>query len=50
MRASREVMGIWVLADSHVMSLGTKGLSGMECKDSVRGSILSAINVNLVLK
>ena len=37
-------------ADSRVMSLGAKGLSGMEWKDSVRGGILSAINVNLVRK
>ena len=41
-------MGIWVPADSRVVSLGIKGLSGTECKDSVRSSILSAINVNLV--
>ena len=43
-------MGIWAPADSCVVSLGAKGSSGMECKDSVRGGILSAINVNLVLK
>ena len=43
-------MGIWVPADSRIMSSGVKGSSGMECKDSVRGGILSAINVNLVLK
>ena len=43
-------MGIWAPADSCVMSLGAKGSSGTEWKDSVRGSILSAINVNLVQK
>ena len=43
-------MGIWAPADSHIVSSGTKGSSGMECKDSIRGGILSAINVNLVLK
>ena len=43
-------MGIWAPADSRVMSLGAKELSGTILKDSVRGSILSAINVNLVLK
>ena len=43
-------MGIWVPADSHVVSSGAKGSSGTECKDSIRGGILSAINVNLVLK
>ena len=41
-------MGIWVLDDSHIVSLGAKGLSGMEWKDSVRGSILRVIDVNLV--
>ena len=43
-------MGIWALDDSRVVSLGAKVLSGMEWKDSVRGSILSVINVNLVRK
>ena len=43
-------MGVWVPADSRIMSLGVRGLSGTECKDSIRSGILSAINVNLVLK
>ena len=43
-------MGIWVPADSHVVSLGIKGLSGTEWKDSVRGGILRVIDVNLVQK
>ena len=43
-------MGIWVPADSGVMNLDAKGLSGMEWKDSVRGSILRVIDVNLVRK
>ena len=43
-------MGIWALDDSCVMSLGAKGLSGTKSKDGVSGSILSAINVNLVRK
>ena len=34
--------------DSQIVSLGAKGLSGMGWKDSVRGSILRVINVNLV--
>ena len=33
-------MGIWVPADSHIMSLGAKGLSGTISKDSISGSIL----------
>ena len=33
-------MGIWVPDDSHVMSLGAKGLSGTKLKDSISGSIL----------
>ena len=41
-------MGIWAPADSHIVSLGAKGSSGTMSKDSVSGSILSAINVNLV--
>ena len=41
-------MGIWAPADSRVVSLGTKGSSGTEWKDSVRGGILSAINLNVV--
>ena len=36
--------------DSCIVSLGTKGLSGTESKDSIRGSILRVINVNLVRK
>ena len=28
-------MGIWVPADSRVVNLGAKGLSGMEWKDTV---------------
>ena len=36
-------MGNWAPADSHVVSLGVKGSSGMEWKDSVRGGILSAV-------
>ena len=43
-------MGIWAPADSRVMSLGAKGLSGTESKDSVRGDILRVIDVNLVRK
>ena len=43
-------MEIWVLDDRHVMSLGTKGLSDMEWKDSIRGGILRVIDVNLVQK
>ena len=43
-------MGIWAPADSHVMSLGAKGSSGTRCKDSVRSSILSVIDVNVVQK
>ena len=43
-------MGIWVPADSRVISLGAKGLSGTISKDSIRGGILCAINVNLVRK
>ena len=35
-------------ADSHVMNLGAKGSSGTNWKDSVRGGILSVINVNVV--
>ena len=41
-------MGIWAPADSCIMGLGAKGLSGTILKDSISGSILSAINVNLV--
>ena len=41
-------MGIWASDDSRVMSLGTKG--GMGWKDSVRGSILRVIDINLVQK
>ena len=37
-------------ADSCVVSLGVKGSSGMELKDSIRGGILCAMNVNLVQK
>ena len=33
-------MGIWAPADSHIMNLGIKGLSGTISKDSVSGSIL----------
>ena len=40
MRASHEVVGIWVPADSCVMSLGIKGSSGTMLKDSVSGGIL----------
>ena len=36
--------------DSCIVSLGTKGLSGMGSKDSVRGGILRVVNVNLVRK
>ena len=43
-------MGIWVSDDSHAMSLGTKGSSGTNWKDSIRGSIPSVINMNLVRK
>ena len=43
-------MGIWAPADSRVVNLGAKGSSGTVSKDSIRGSILSAINVNLVRK
>ena len=43
-------MGIWVPADSCVVSLGAKGSSGTVSKDSVRGSILRVIDVNLVRK
>ena len=43
-------MGIWALADSRIVSLGAKGSSGTECKDSVRGGIFSAVNVSLVQK
>ena len=43
-------MGIWAPADSCVMSLGIKGSSGTELKDSIRGGILYAMNVNLVRK
>ena len=43
-------MGIWAPADSHVVNLGAKGLSGMEWKDSIRGGILRVIDVNLVRK
>ena len=50
MRASRGVVGIWVLADSRIVSLGAKESSGTILKDSIRGSILSAINVNLCAK
>ena len=41
-------MGIWAPADSHIVSLGAKGSSGTELKDSIRGGILCAMNVNLV--
>ena len=41
-------MGISVPVDSRVMSLGTKGSSGTEWKDSVRGGILRVVDVNLV--
>ena len=41
-------MGIWAPVDSHIMSLGAKGSSGTVLKDSVRGSILRVIDVNLV--
>ena len=41
-------MGIWAPDDSHIMSLGAKGSSGTESKDSIRGSILRVIDVNLV--
>ena len=41
-------MGIWARDDSRIMSLGTKGLSGTNWKDSIRGGILSVINVNVV--
>ena len=40
-------MGIWVPADSHVVSFGIKGSSGTDWKDSVRGSILRVMDVNL---
>ena len=40
-------MGIWVPDDGHIVSLGAKGLSGMEWKDSIRGGILRVIDVNL---
>ena len=43
-------MGIWAPADSHVVSLGAKELSGMEWKDSIRGGILRVIDVNHVRK
>ena len=43
-------MGIWASADSCVVSLGTKGSSGTVSKDSIRDSVLSTINVNLVQK
>ena len=43
-------MGIWAPDDSCVMSLGAKGSSGTGWKDSIRGSILRVINVNLVQK
>ena len=43
-------MGIWAPADSCIMKLGAKGSSGTVSKDSIRGSVLSAINVNLVQK
>ena len=43
-------MGIWALVDSHIMSLGAKGSSGMEWKDSIRGGILRVIDINLVQK
>ena len=43
-------MGISAPDDSYAMSLGAKGLSGMEWKDSIRGSILRVIDVNLVQK
>ena len=43
-------MGIWVSADSRVMSLGAKESSGTISKDSVSGSILRVINVNVVRK
>ena len=33
-------MGIWALADSRIVSLGAKGLSGMKLKDSISGCIL----------
>ena len=50
-----------MLGDSHVASclcnnvdlnihLGAKGLSGTNWKDSIRGSIPSVMNVNLVQK
>ena len=41
-------MGIWAPADSHIVSLGAKGSSGTILKDSIRGGILCAINVNVV--
>ena len=40
MRMSCEVVGIWVPADSRIMSLGIKGSSGTMSKDSISGSIL----------
>ena len=46
--ASRWVMGIWALADSCIVSLGAKGSSGTISKDSISGSILWVISVNLV--
>ena len=41
-------MGIWAPDGSPIMSLGAKGSSGMEWKDSIRGSILRVVDVNLV--
>ena len=41
-------MGIWAPDDSCVVSLGAKGLSGTNWKDSIRGGIPSVENVNLV--
>ena len=43
-------MGIWVPDDSCVMSLGAKGSSGTNWRDSIRGGIPSVINVNVVRK
>ena len=43
-------MGIWAPDDSRIVSLGTKGSSGMEWKDNIRGSILRVIDINLVRK
>ena len=37
-------------ADSHIMSLGAKGSSGINWKDRVRGGIPSVINVNVMQK